>query len=124
MPAGQFVSRQIVVKVVFIKAYHIKIPPVVLTMAGGAIFPLYFPGYVKSFIPVNPCFDFLVAAQALVVGHFTSQIVALGAIRHAFQLLVCIGQITRRQLSRDPGGKQAKEKYGIKDPHDMVCKYN
>lgn len=93
---GQFITCKIVVEVFLVKTHHIKIPPVVIAVATRAILALHIDRYVVAFIPIYQGLYLLVTNQAFVIGHLASYIVALGTLRHAFEVLVRVRQLTRR----------------------------
>ena len=100
--AGQFVAGQVVVDRIFIKTHDVEIPPVVVAVAGGAVFSFRFLRRVESGPPVDPAFNFLVATQAFVVGNFVSQNMAFRAVEHPLQIRMRLRQVARRQLSLYP----------------------
>ena len=110
MLTGKFVARLIVVKILLVEADQVKIPAVVVAVAGGALFTFYFRGNVVAFPLVDPVFQGGMAAQAFVVRHLFSQHMALGAIRHSFQFGMRRSQITGRQLCSCAGGRQEPKK--------------
>ena len=105
MCSGEVVASQGVVKVVFIKMYHVELASVVFAVTGGAVLPLYFPRGVKPRIFVEPAFYFFMAFEAFPVGYFIAQLVALCTIGEAFQLGVCTGKVARRDLGVCPAPK-------------------
>ena len=91
-------TREVVIELVFIKTYYFKGPSVMVTMAGEAVLSFDFCGGVISLFLVYTGFDFFVTIQALFIGHFISQCVALRTVEHALQLGVCPRELTRRYL--------------------------
>jgi hypothetical protein len=94
--AGQFIACFGVIKRFFIEMNHLEIPSVVFIVASRAILISHVRTCVKTDIPVEPQFDFLVATEALVVWNLVSNIVATGAIGNAFQIFVRGGQVAGR----------------------------
>lgn len=104
MRSGEVISRQAVVEIIFIEAHHIELSPVVVAVAGGAVFPPHFTGSVEARTVVDAGLYFGMAGEAFLVRDFISNFVALGAIGHAFEVGMGLGQVSGGKLSGGLGG--------------------
>lgn len=116
--AGQFVAGQVVVKCVFIKTHHVKFPPVVVAVAFRTVLSAHFFRGMKPRVFVHPRFDLLMAFEAFRVRNLVTQVMAFGAVRESFQILVGIRQVAGRQLRRSPPHKKDEAK---KDFQEVPC---
>lgn len=119
--AGEFVSGEVVFEIFLIKPHHIKFAAVVVAVAGRAIFAFYLRGGMVTHIPVDAVLDFLVAGHTFFIRQAVTDVVALGAFRHAFQVLVRIGQIARGQLRQNLRGEACDEKQYVDYLPHFTC---
>ena len=67
----------------------------VLAVALGTILPFHLLAHMEALLLADQGLHFLVAFQALRIGHLVAKIMALGAVAHALPLRVRIGKVTR-----------------------------
>ena len=107
--ARKRVVCQVVVELLFVEAHHVKIAPVVVAVALGAVLGAHFGGGVVPSVPIHRSLYLAVAVQTTAVGYLVADFVALGAVGQSLQILVRIGQRTGGQLCLQPkGGQQGK----------------
>lgn len=119
--AGELIAGEVVFKIFLIKPHHVKFAAVVVAVAGSTIFAFYLRRGVVPHIPIDAVFDFLVAGHTFFIRQAVADVVALGAFRHAFQILVRIGQVARRQLSHCLCGEARDEKQYINNLPHVTC---
>ena len=98
MRPGQFVAGELVVEGLFIEAHHVEVAPVVVRVAGGAVFRPHVFRVVVALLRIEAGFDFLVAGEAFFVGNLLAERVALGAVGHAFEVGVGFGEVAGGKL--------------------------
>ncbi len=87
----KFIPGKVVVELLFIKSNHIKFSAMMFAVTCETIFTGYAWIGMVSFFLTYKRLDFFVTLQALDVGDFLSQIMALRTIAHAFEFGVGIG---------------------------------
>jgi hypothetical protein len=112
MPALQFKTGFPVVEFLPFKPNQLEIQTVVFVVAGETFLPTDLGSRVITFSGRNLSPYLLMAIQAFGPCHLMSQIVAFGAVAHAFQTGMCLGQIPGRDLRRHSGtGQDQAEQY-------------
>jgi len=91
----QSVTGKTVIEGLFIEAHHFELAAMVLAVALGTILPFHLLAHMEALLLADQGLHFLVAFQALRIGHLVAKIMALGAVAHALPLRVRIGKVTR-----------------------------
>jgi len=101
MFAFQLETHRFVVKLFLIKFDELKIPPVVLVVAGGTLLRAHLKGGVISFVSGYLGLNLFVAIEAFGPCHLSPvQRVTFGAIVHALQCRMCFRQLSGGDLRR------------------------
>lgn len=108
--ARQFVAGRTMVEFILVEAHNVKIPAMVVAVAGDTVFTSGLSGCVETGSLINSAFYLLVATQAFVIGNLIAQNMAFGAIEHPFQTGMRLRQIAWRQLCIHPECKEDDEK--------------
>ena len=104
--AGEFETRSEVVESLFIKAHHIKVSAMVITVAAGTLFRTGLLRRMETSVPVDEILNVLMAGETLVVGNLGAYIVALRAVEHALKGCVTSGKFTGRNLTPKETGPE------------------
>ena len=91
----QSVTGKTVIEGLFIETHHLELPTMVFTVALETVLPFHLLARMEPLVLADQGLHFLVAFQALRIGHLVAKIMALGAVAHALPLRVRIGKVTR-----------------------------
>lgn len=86
MRTGQFISRESMIEVLFLKSDHLEVATVMFAMAGGTFLPPDFATGMVALSGRDPGLQHLVAIQAFLIGDLISQGVTFSAVAQAFQI--------------------------------------
>ena len=104
--AGKLKTRSEVVESLFIKAHHVKVSAMVITVAAGTLFRTGLLRRMETSVPVDEILNVLMAGETLVVGNLGAYIVALRAVEHALEGCVTSGKFTGRNLTPKETGPE------------------
>lgn len=104
--AGKLKTRSEVVESLFIKAHHVKVSAMVITVAAGTLFRTGLLRRMETSAPVDEILNVLMAGETLVVGNLGAYIVALRAVEHALEGCVTSGKFTGRNLTPKETGPE------------------
>ena len=86
--ARQRITRQLMVKIFFVKSHHVKIQTVMLTMATGTVLVDNPRRGMVSRLSANERLNLLVTIQTFLIRYFFPQGMALRTVTHALQTRV------------------------------------
>jgi len=100
MCALKCIPRKGMVEPVPVKADHLKVPAMMVVVAGGTFLTLHFGGDMVTPVGINPGSDLAVAVQAFFVGNLLSQDMAFDAVGHPFQVGVGLRKVPGTELGQ------------------------
>jgi hypothetical protein len=95
MSALKRIPSQAVIELVPVETDHLKIPAVMIVMAGGTFLPFHLRRNMIAAVGIDPRCDLPVAVQAFLVGNLLAQDMAFHTVGHPFQVFMCFCEVTR-----------------------------
>ena len=86
------------IEFVFFKPDHLEVKAMVVAVAGNTLLLGYILRRMVSLFLIHSRFYFRMASQALFIGYFGTEGMALRTIRHAFEMGMYGGERPRREL--------------------------
>lgn len=69
MRSLQFITREVMVKLLLIQMDNVKISPMMITVAGYAALCFYFTGNMESLVLIYPLFKLFMTVQTFILGN-------------------------------------------------------
>jgi hypothetical protein len=98
MGASERVSCKLMVEFFFGKSDDLEIHPVVITMTFNTFFPFDLDRSMKTFVQIDPRFQFGMTFKAFLIGYLLPKDMTFGTIRDPLQVGMHPGKLPGRDL--------------------------